>query len=75
MKRVLADIQAGRFVRDFVLDNKAGQPELQGQRASRRRAPDRGGRRRAARDDALDRQEQAGRQGQELSWHLRVAER
>src|SRR3546814_20339272 len=28
MKRVLEDIQAGRFVSRFVLDNRAGQPEL-----------------------------------------------
>src|SRR3546814_5262010 len=28
MKRVLADIQQGRFVSRFVLDNRAGQPEL-----------------------------------------------
>ena len=35
MKRVLADIQAGRFVRDFVLDNRAGQPQL---KASRKQA-------------------------------------
>ncbi|MGB7406903.1 MAG: ketol-acid reductoisomerase [Pontixanthobacter sp.] len=32
MRRVLADIQAGRFVRDFVLDNRAGQPELKASR-------------------------------------------
>ncbi|HTG37552.1 ketol-acid reductoisomerase [Sphingomonas sp.] len=32
MKRVLADIQSGRFVRDFVLDNRAGQPELKASR-------------------------------------------
>ncbi|HVF94736.1 MAG TPA: ketol-acid reductoisomerase [Sphingomonas sp.] len=32
MKRVLADIQGGRFVRDFVLDNRAGQPELKAAR-------------------------------------------
>ncbi len=32
MKRVLADIQAGRFVKDFVLDNRAGQPELKASR-------------------------------------------
>ena len=32
MKRVLADIQQGRFVRDFVLDNRAGQPELKAAR-------------------------------------------
>jgi ketol-acid reductoisomerase len=35
MKRVLADIQSGRFVRNFVLDNRAGQPEL---KAARRAA-------------------------------------
>lgn len=28
MKRVLEDIQAGRFVRDFMLDNKVGNPQL-----------------------------------------------
>jgi ketol-acid reductoisomerase len=32
MKRVLADIQGGRFVRDFILDNRAGQPELKASR-------------------------------------------
>ncbi|GAA0483248.1 ketol-acid reductoisomerase [Parasphingorhabdus litoris] len=32
MKRVLADIQSGRFVKDFVLDNRAGQPELKAAR-------------------------------------------
>ena len=32
MKRVLADIQAGRFVKNFVLDNRAGQPELKAAR-------------------------------------------
>ena len=32
MKRVLADIQAGRFVRDFMLDNKVGNPQLKATR-------------------------------------------
>ncbi|MDZ7587846.1 MAG: ketol-acid reductoisomerase [Parasphingorhabdus sp.] len=32
MKRVLKDIQSGRFVKDFVLDNRAGQPELKASR-------------------------------------------
>jgi ketol-acid reductoisomerase len=32
MKRVLADIQGGRFVSKFVLDNRAGQPELKAAR-------------------------------------------
>ncbi|HZH28176.1 MAG TPA: ketol-acid reductoisomerase [Azospirillaceae bacterium] len=35
MKRVLEDIQSGRFVRDWVLENKAGQPSF---KATRRRA-------------------------------------
>jgi ketol-acid reductoisomerase len=33
MKRVLKDIQSGRFVRDFMLENAAGQPSLKAQRA------------------------------------------
>ncbi|SNS43943.1 ketol-acid reductoisomerase [Sphingomonas laterariae] len=37
MKRVLADIQQGRFVKNFILDNRAGQPEL---KASRKLAAD-----------------------------------
>ena len=32
MKRVLADIQSGRFVQKFVLDYQAGQPELKATR-------------------------------------------
>ncbi len=67
MKRVLADIQSGRFVKNFVLDNRAGQPELKAAPQGRRRAPDRADRRPAARDDAVDRRQQAGRQGQELT--------
>src|SRR5262249_39316376 len=35
MKRGLEDIQSGRFARDWVLENKAGQPSF---RAQRRRA-------------------------------------
>ncbi|MAU40566.1 MAG: ketol-acid reductoisomerase [Kordiimonas sp.] len=34
MKRVLADIQAGRFVNDFMLDNKVGQVKLKAARAA-----------------------------------------
>jgi ketol-acid reductoisomerase len=33
MKRVLADIQQGRFARDWVLENKAGQPSFKAMRA------------------------------------------
>ena len=32
MKRVLTDIQEGRFVRDFMLENAAGQPTLKARR-------------------------------------------
>ncbi len=38
MKRVLADIQSGRFVKNFVLDNRAGQPELKAAPQGRRSA-------------------------------------
>lgn len=33
MKDVLTDIQTGRFVRDFMLENQAGQPSLKAMRA------------------------------------------
>jgi len=32
MKRILADIQSGRFARDWVLENKAGQPSFKAMR-------------------------------------------
>ena len=39
MKRVLEDIQSGRFVKNFVLDNRAGQPELKAARKAASRHP------------------------------------
>ena len=39
MKRVLEDIQSGRFVKNFVLDNRAGQPELKAARKAAARHP------------------------------------
>ena len=39
MKRVLEDIQSGRFVRDFMLENQAGQPSF---KATRRRNAEHG---------------------------------
>jgi ketol-acid reductoisomerase len=33
MKRILADIQQGKFVKDFMLENAAGQPSLKARRA------------------------------------------
>ena len=32
MKKVLNEIQTGKFVRDFVLENKAGQPHFKATR-------------------------------------------
>jgi ketol-acid reductoisomerase len=66
MKRVLADIQGGKFARDWMLENKVNQTSFKATRAARR-APDRGSRRQAARHDALDQEGRAGRQDQELS--------
>jgi ketol-acid reductoisomerase len=34
MKRILTDIQSGRFARDWVLENRAGQPSFKAMRAS-----------------------------------------
>ena len=67
MKRVLADIQEGRFARDWVLENKAGQVSFKAMRRRQAEHSIEAGRRAAARHDALDRQGQAGRQGQELT--------
>ncbi|NVJ70971.1 MAG: ketol-acid reductoisomerase [Alphaproteobacteria bacterium] len=39
MKRVLEDIQQGRFVKDFMLDNAAGNPELKAHRGLAARHP------------------------------------
>ena len=39
MKRVLADIQGGRFVKNFILDNRAGQPELKAARIAAKAHP------------------------------------
>ncbi|VTZ61052.1 hypothetical protein EMEDMD4_230054 [Sinorhizobium medicae] len=56
--------------RQVHLGMDAGVPlrccSLQGHSSRQRRPSDRGSRRQAARNDALDRQEQAGRQGEEL---------
>ena len=54
MKRVLDDIQSGRFTRDWMLENKVNQTSFKATRAKLAAAPDRGGRRQAARHDAVD---------------------
>ena len=71
MKRVL-DRHPVRQVHPRLDAGEQGQPDLvQGDPRPRQRPPDRGGRREAARDDAVDRQEQAGRQGAELNGAFR----
>ena len=49
MKRILTDIQEGRFVRDFMLENQAGQPSLKAirNRAAEHEIEEAGGRLRA----------------------------
>ena len=66
MKRILADIQSGAFAKEWVLENKAGQVELQGAAGQARGPRQRGGRPAAARHDALDHSETPGRHHQEL---------
>ena len=66
MKRVLKDIQTGKFTSEWMQEYRAGMSRFKGIRRNNDRAPDRGSRREAARDDAVDRQEPAGRQGEEL---------
>ena len=65
MKRVLADIQSGKFARDWMLENKVNQTSFKATRAKLAAAPDRGSRRQAARHDAVDQEGRAGRQDQE----------
>ena len=67
MKRVLADIQSGKFTRDWMLENQVNQTSFKATRAKLAAASDRGGRREAARHDAVDQGEGAGRQGAELA--------
>ena len=65
MKRVLKDIQTGKFTSEWMQEYRSGLPASRASAASTT-PPDRGSRRKAARHDAVDRQEQAGRQGEEL---------
>jgi hypothetical protein len=50
-----------------MLDNQVGNPQLKATRKLQAQHPIEEGGRQAARDDAVDRQEQAGRQGEELT--------
>ena len=58
---VLTRIQTGEYAKDFILENRAGAPTLLSRRRLTARASDRGRRREAALDDAVDQEEQAGR--------------
>ncbi len=66
MKEMLTRIQTGEYAKDFILENRAGAPTLLSRRRITRAALDRGRRREAALDDAVDQEEQAGRPGEEL---------
>ena len=66
MRKVLADIQGGKFARDWMLENKVNQTSFKATRAKLAAAPDRGDRRQAPRHDAVDQEGRAGRQDQEL---------
>ncbi len=66
MKRVLKDIQTGKFTRDWMQENQGRPAVVQGDPAQAAEASDRGGRRQAARDDAVDQEGRPGRQGEEL---------
>ena len=55
MKRVLKDIQTGKFTSDWMQEYRAGAVALQGHPPHERQPPDRGSRRQAARHDAVDR--------------------
>ena len=67
MKRVLDGHSGGPLHARLDARMQGRAAELQGHAPQQRRAPDRRGRREAACDDALDRQEQACRQGPQLN--------
>jgi ketol-acid reductoisomerase len=71
MKRVLHDIQTGKFTSDWMQEYKAGASRFKGIRRMNDASPDRGSRRKAARHDAVDQGQRARRQVQELSrYHI-----
>ena len=57
MKKILDEIQSGEFAREWIAENRAGGENLSRMREEGRRPPDRGGRQRPPRHDALDRPE------------------
>ena len=57
MKAMLTRIQTGEYAKDFILENRAGAPTLPVAPPHHGRALDRGRRRKAAVDDAVDQKE------------------
>jgi ketol-acid reductoisomerase len=66
MKRILKDIQSGQYAKEFILENRTNAPTMTGSPPQHGCPSDRAGRRQAARHDAVDQEEQAGRPDQEL---------
>jgi len=66
MKRVLADIQSGRFARDWMLENKVNQSSFKATRRRLSEHPIEEVGAKPAGHDAVDQQERAGRQVKEL---------
>ena len=60
MKRILDDIQSGKFVKDWMLENKVNQTSFKAMRAKLAAHPAEASRRQAARDDAVDQGARAG---------------
>ena len=54
MKKILDEIQSGKFAEEWVAESEAGRAKFNALREAGPAAPDREGRRRAAGDDALD---------------------
>ena len=67
MKAVLSDIQSGKFVRDFMLENAVGQPTIKASRRSNDEHQIELVGKKAARHDAVDLQRQDGRPCAQLS--------
>ena len=54
MKKILDEIQSGKFAEEWVAESEAGRANFNALREAGPAAPDREGRRRAAGDDAVD---------------------
>ena len=70
MKAILDDIQSGKFVKDWMLENRVNQTSFKAMRAKCDNHRDGRGGQALARHDAVDRRAQDGRQEQELALAL-----